>query len=1050
MLLLLLLSFLWVRPSAAVEGLPDYTGRRVAAVQIVGPASAGNIEELSRFLEIRKGDVYSVRKVRRTIEVLAKLGNYSRIAVEAVDTDEGVVLTVRLEPVPRIRKISIKGVSGSKSRVLNALGVGTGDLYSGREQLERMKEDVADAYRRSGWRDVRITLEVRAAGEAVPGGTPLEEGHGDVTLEVLVEEGKRQKIQEVHFEGDEWQDVFDEATLVAETGLVVGEAATDGAIERAQTRLIAYLRKLDFLEARIVRVIRQRDDETGNAIIRFFFSPGERITVTFDKKAIAWADQKRHLFWFWEFRDSRLLALLELDQEAHFTEGFAQEASDRLEAYYQRRGYYETDVTPSFEEDKAKRLKAFTFKIRPGRRFRLKKVVFRGIEDGPPEVSRKAVMREFYGFFPALEDHHYVPDEVDSAVYHVTNYIRSQGFDGARIVAEEPVIDRTKRAVELEFDVTLGPRSIVGAVAIEGDSEAPESKLRAAIAEPPMVIKEGSPLNAVYLDRAEQAIEDYYARIGFPYAEARHELSLQKEPVAAAPQVDPVTGEPALVPEPPPAKDERLVDVAFHVDESFQAYVGRVIVKGNRYTNREAIERVLPFKTGQTYTPEALAEGQDALYRLGPFARVSVVPTEEGEPERVRDILVSVAEANRMVLEPSIGVSWPEQGPRVGLRAQHRNLFGNGESLSLRASANWRWTGLLGETEGVNRVSPAVDYNQIEQRVLLTYAQPTTFGFPVNGSVTASLFEREQNRAFGFTGNRVVSAADQKIDIDLPVFRGADVRLVGRYQMFLRDIQYESRRQERAVAIVEEDLTFDVGEMFHYPLKWKIASASFGTLVDGRDDRVNPTSGYTLTVNGEVADEWLASDADYARVLGSWTLFRPAPWRFAVALSVRGGYARPVGRSRGIPVDQRFHLGGTGSVRGFRESEIGPKFVTVGQTEDELERDVTISPGGDLAGSYALELRHRLIGGLDWVLFTDAGWSRLEYREPEPLDPDLIRGRLRQQPHLATSIGLGIRVKTLVGPIKFDLGIDTRELEQLRSINGTRKHVLIHFTIGDF
>ena len=62
----------------------------------------------------------------------------------------------------------------------------------------------------------------------------------------------------------------------------------------------------------------------------------------------------------------------------------------------------------------------------------------------------------------------------------------------------------------------------------------------------------------------------------------------------------------------------------------------------------------------------------------------------------------------------------------------------------------------------------------------------------------------------------------------------------------------------------------------------------------------------------------------------------------------------------------------------------------------------------------------------------------------------LQRGRLRQQETLATSVGIGVRVKTVVGPIKFDLGVDTTKLEFLDSINGTREHVLIHFTIGDF
>ena len=1039
-------------PADALEGVPDHTGKRVAGVLLVGPPSIDEAE-LSRFLEIRKGDTYSARKVRRTIEVLAKLGNYSRIEVDATETSDGVVLTIRLDPVPRIRRIVLEGVSGARSRVTNALGVSTGDPYSGEADLRRMEDNVLTAYVRAGWRQAKVQVTARP------------EPDGDVVLVCTVEEGERLHIRDVEVDGD-FLDVFDEETLVRETRLDVGDPLTASTNEIAGDRVIDYLRKLGYLEARVD--LRSRETQRrveaaiAEGVVLIPLWLGERIQVRFDKKPIAWADQRKHLLWFWDFRDSRLLALLELESETTFTEGFAAEASERIVLYYQRRGYFEAQVSEEIAVHAAKRRKTITFDIRPGRRFRLQKVAFRGTETLPSVVSPRALLRELNGSSRALRDRYYVPDEVDDAVLHVTNYLRSHGYDEARIEPDEPVIDRTRRVVRLGFEVIPGPRSIVGHITFSGNAEVAETKLRELVGADALGIREGEPLNAVFLDRSEAAVEEYYDTIGFPYADARYSIEAATEdapPEAgdvasdSGPPPGPApTPEPGPEPEPPESqasfgtnghgtaapRNENLLDVHYDIEESFKAFIGRIIIRGNHYTKREAIERALPFKTGQTYTPEALADGQDALYKLGPFARVSVVPTEEGEPVRVRDILVDVSEANRIVVEPSIGVSWPEEGPRVGLRAQHRNLFGGGESLSLRAQANWRWTGLLGETQGVNRVAPAVDYAAIEERVLLTYAQPTFLGFQVNGSVTTSLFEREQNRAFGYTGNRIVSAADQRLDFDLPVLRHADVRLVGRYQMFLRDIQYESRSQSDAVAVVREDFQFPVGEMFYWPLKWKIASGSLGALVDARNDRFNPTAGYTFTFNGEVADASIGSDADFMRFLAAWTLFRPAPAGFGVALSLRGGIGRPLGRSRGIPVDQRFHLGGTGSVRGFRESEIGPKFESVR----------TISTGGDIAASYNLELRHRLAGGFDWVIFHDAGWSRLRFREPDP--QDVVRGRLRNPETLATSVGIGLRVKTLVGPIKFDLGVDTEALDQLDSINGTREHVMIHFTIGDF
>lgn len=1035
----LTLALLLLAPRAgAVEGVPDHTGKRVAAVQVIGPESS-NIAELTRFLEIRKGDVYSARKVRRTIEVLAKLGSFHRIRVEAVEVAEGVVLTIHVEPIPLIRKITLSGVSGSRQRVLNALGVHVGEPYAGPEELRRMADDVANAYHRAGWREARVQVEPR----------PAKDG---VEIRCVVHEGPRMRISSIRFFGSDWEDVVGADTLARETGLRIGDPATDPSLARARARLVKWFRDQGYLEARVPKLEVTRDGTSDGAIVQFEVSPGERIVVRFDKKAIAWEDQRRNPLWWWEFREARLLALLDLENESTFTEGFAAEGADRIARYYEQRGYFETQVTQSFETNDAKRLKTIGFKIRPGRRVRLSKVTFRGTEDGPAEIKPRALLREFLGQSDALRDDHYVPDDVNAALLHVTNYLRSHGFDGARIEPEEDEIDRAKRRVRLVYDVVPGPRTLVGRVTFKGNRIAAESKLRSVIREYPIGIHPGAPLNSVFLDRSDEALEEHYAEIGFPYADARHRLELDTaEDDEEATVADPAeagataaSGSASSAMAEQPVASANVVDVHYTVDEAFQAYIGRVIVRGNRYTNRAAIERQLPFKTGDTFTPLTLEQGQEALYRLGPFARVSVVPTEQGEPERVRDVLVAVTEADRMLVEPSIGVSWPDEGPRVGLRAHHRNLFGNGESLSLRAQANWRWVGILGETRGFNRVAPAVDYSQIEERVLLTYAQPTTFGWPLNGSVSASLFEVERNRAFGYSGNRVVGAADQSLDFLLPQLRNTDVRLIGRYQVFLRDIQYETRSQRRAVAVAPEDYTFPIGEMFVWPLRYKIAAASLAALVDGRDDRANPTSGYTLTLIGEVADGMLGSDAEFLRASAAWSLFRPAPARFDFAMSTRVGVAQPLGRSRTVPVDQRFHLGGTGSVRGFRESQIGPKFPGVN----------TISTGGDVAASYNLELRRPLYGPLKWVVFSDGGWTKLNdfdatYRPQDAAD-DLPRGRLQQPDRISTSVGIGFRVRTPVGPVKADFAVDTETLDQLDSFRGAQQNVFFHFTIGDF
>jgi len=97
---------------------------------------------------------------------------------------------------------------------------------------------------------------------------------------------------------------------------------------------------------------------------------------------------------------------------------------------------------------------------------------------------------------------------------------------------------------------------------------------------------------------------------------------------------------------------------------------------------------------------------------------------------------------------------------------------------------------------------------------------------------------------------------------------------------------------------------------------------------------------------------------------------------------------------------------------------------------------------------------------LDGVLFTDAGWSQIlrtsniqQRHEPpfsgDEVDPPLLPGKLVNPRAPSTSVGVGVRAKSPVGPVKLDFGIDTQRVLELQALTGW-KNVRVHFTIGDF
>ncbi len=180
-----------------------------------------------------------------------------------------------------------------------------------------------------------------------------------------------------------------------------------------------------------------------------------------------------------------------------------------------------------------------------------------------------------------------------------------------------------------------------------------------------------------------------------------------------------------------------------------------------------------------------------------------------------------------------------------------------------------------------------------------------------------------------------------------------------------------------------------------FPFDVELRRPYMGTQVlwDSRDDQVDPTAGAFRSLDLSGSGPFLGSDFNYARLYGQWNLYRtfrlagrPVVW----AQGVRSGVAQAFG-GQALIEDDRFLAGGEFSVRGYETESLR----TVGRPEEEALLVLN------------QELRFPLpFGGLTGLVFFDAGqvWDRLG---------DFGSG-------LAKSLGLGLRVGTPVGLIRFD------------------------------
>ena len=192
---------------------------------------------------------------------------------------------------------------------------------------------------------------------------------------------------------------------------------------------------------------------------------------------------------------------------------------------------------------------------------------------------------------------------------------------------------------------------------------------------------------------------------------------------------------------------------------------------------------------------------------------------------------------------------------------------------------------------------------------------------------------------------------------------------------------------------------------------------SYFTLAMARDNSLPlfyPRKGLYTAATVTWAGVGFKSDFHFLRLLGEVRHYQRVGRTSVLATRIKAGSLRRLGPDRFTPIEERFFTGGASSVRGWGHSEIGPK------------NSAGLPIGGNSLLELGAELRRELAGPISIALFFDAGnvWQRLHGHNLGDL---------------CTAAGAGLRYRTPIGPIRFDLGWP---------LNGSGEGVQFHLSVG--
>jgi outer membrane protein insertion porin family len=982
-----------VQSSSSTSG---YEGKTVLSIHLPGVADRDR-DHLLQLLPQKPGTPLDRDQVRDSIRQLYSTGRFADIQAEVIPSGEGVVLTFATSANYFVGAVEVEGAPAkpTANQIVNASKFQLGEQYS-RDKLNRAIENIRELMQGNGYYKARVTAESTSNIATqqvdvlfhVTAGSPAHVGEVKVTGSTKLSPGDVQNIAHMN----------------------PGDRVTASRVSDSLRRLRKRFQKQNRALAQ-VEIADQTYRPDKNALdFTFQIDPGPVVLITAQGFHISQRTLKKEI---------------PVYEENAVDDDLLNEGKQNLLDYLQTRGHFDAKVEMEKKSDPNTLRVIYQIDAGPLHKMALVEL------SGNQNFLDTAKLKSYLQIEPATRFSHgrYSQALLKSDVATLEGLYRSNGFRDVKI--QTKVDDDYKgqaNRLAVHFLIEEGRRTQLGEVHLVGNTQINSHDLPELISQPEQPYSEQNLAN----DR--ERILSYYFDHGFPNA------SLE------------ITTAPA-------PKDPNREDVTFTVSEGERFTVDQVMVAGTEHTRDYVVQRELEVHPGDALSQQDQLSTQTRLYNLGIFSQVdTAVQNPEGSDPQ-KNVLVQVREAKRYTFTYGLGLEF-ETGlpagatsptgkagvsPRVEFDVTRLNFGGRDQTLSFQSHVG-----------------------TLQQRGIISYTVPKLLDSDKWKLIYTIFYDNSLDVAT-FTSQRLEGKIDLRQQLGRagtePGTRPGPNSIT--YRFDFRTVKASHFAQD-----------FSPGEIAFLSLPARVGGPGFTFIHDERDNPLESTRGDYFTLDAFVASSVFGSRSEtpqttpptntslptnFGRVLAQYSTYyafgrkNKPDHKWVFARSTTLGAVQPFRDTRvlppgscplnslgeqtcvdiaTVPLPEQFFSGGGNSHRGFGLNQAGPRDPSSG-----------FPVGGTALFVNNVELRFPetslpLLGeGFGFAVFHDMGNV---FTAPH----DMVKGFLRwhqpsTQPCLSSgvptsgdctsfsnngydytshAVGLGIRYKTPIGPLRFDFG----------------------------
>jgi outer membrane protein insertion porin family len=655
-----------------------------------------------------------------------------------------------------------------------------------------------------------------------------------------------------------------------------------------------------------------------------------------------------------------------------FDRSVLEDVTGYLTDQYYSRGKYAVKVDVKVEDVPGNKVR-IAIKIKEGKRARIRQINVVGNTSFTDKEIREAFELKTPNWLSWYkQDDRYSKETLQGDLEKLRSFYMDRGYANFQADSTQVSIAPAKDDIFITMNVTEGDVYKISEVKIAGNLPVAEAELRNFL-----LMSSGQTFNRKLMTQSQELINLRLGADGYAFAKV--------EPV---PTTDP---------------EKKTVSITFFVDAGNRVYVRHLNFEGTESINDVVLRREMRQFEGAWLSNSAVERSKERLQRLPYVEKVEFENKPVPGAADLVDVNFKVKEGLPGQFGGGLGYS-ASQSIMLNGNFTHSNFMGTGQRVQAEVNA-----GKYSKVYSFSHTDPYTNIDGIARTVSLVYRDITQF---VSAASDFSTKTATAALEYGYPISEY-----QSIRFGLALQRSELLTSTnGSARQAVDWVRSNGKAYQRV-----ENLGNGLGSVSFYGSQFTTYELVAGWAYDTRNRSIFADRGMRNAL--QLSYAMPGSEVQYATVSYDFLKFVPLFGKFTLALTAEVGYGQALGGTTALPPYKNFFGGGPDSIRGYRESRLGPKDSfgnPYGGNLKVITRAELLLPTPD---KWKSSVRVSLFYDMGNV-FSTGGVTFIGRDGVTPVDYGFSYGKLRQSAGLAAQwlAPLGIFRFSLAMPLNAEKG----------------------------